>query len=48
MNASEKVLCSFFVACCDAPEVFDGVEETFDKIAFCVKRKIAVTLNLAI
>ena len=48
MEASEEVAGSFFVACCNAREVFDGVEETFDEIALGVEREIAVTLDLAI
>ena len=48
MNTSEKVSCGFFVACCNSHEVFEGVEETLDEIAFCIERKIAVPLDLAI
>jgi hypothetical protein len=48
MNASEKVSCGFFVACCNTPEVFDGVEETLDEIAFSIECKIAVPFDLAI
>ena len=48
MNASEKVSCGFFIACCNASEVFDGIEETFDEIAFCIERKVAVSFDLAI
>ena len=48
MEASEKVASGFFVACCNAPEVFDGVKETLDEIALGVEREVAVTLDLAI
>ena len=48
MDACEKVASGFFVACCNAPEVFDGVKETFNKIAFGIERKVTITLDLAI
>ena len=48
MDVGEKVSGGFFVACCNAPEVFDGVEETLDEIALGVEREVAVTLDLAI
>ena len=48
MYASEEVSGGFFVSCCYAPEVFDGVEETFDEIALGIERVIAVTLDFAI
>jgi hypothetical protein len=33
-----------FVACCDAPEVFDFEEEALDEVAFAVERVVAVDL----
>ena len=48
MNASEKVSYGFFVACCNSPEVFDGVEETLDEVAFCIEHEIALPPDLAI
>ena len=38
MNACEEVSGGFFVACCDAPKVFDVIEEAFDEIALGIKR----------
>lgn len=48
MDASEKVLSDFVVACCNAFEVFDGVEKTLDEIALSIKRKVAVSCDLVL
>lgn len=48
MNSSEEVSRGFFVARCYSPEVFDSIEETFDEIAFGVKREVAGALNPAV
>ena len=48
MDSSKKVASGFVVACCNAPEVFDGVKESLDEIALCIKRKVAVSFDLAI
>ena len=48
MNAGEKVACGLFISCCNAPEVFDGVEETLDEITLCVEREVAVPFDFAI
>ena len=44
----EEVLGGFFVTRCNAPEVFDGVKESLDEIALCIKCKVAVSFDLAI
>ena len=48
VNACEKVSGGLIIACCNASEVFDGVEETLYEIAFGMEHKIAVALDLAI
>ena len=48
VDSCEEVSCGFFVACCNAPEVFDGVEETLDEIALGIERVVAVARGLAI
>ena len=48
MKASEEVSGGFLVARGDAAKVFDVVEEPLDEIAFCIKRIVAVALNLAV
>ena len=48
MDASEETSGSFFVACCDAPEVFDCIEEALDEIALAIEREVARALNLAV
>ncbi len=37
MDSGEKISRGFFVASCDASELFDHVEETLDEIAFGVE-----------
>ena len=48
MNSGEEVSRGLFVARRDAPEVFDGVEEALDEIAFGIEREIARALNLPV
>ena len=48
MNACEEVSGGFFIARCNASEVFDVIEEALDKIALCIERKVAFTFDLAI
>lgn len=48
MNASEEVSGGFFIARCDASEVFDCVEEALDKIALGIERKVTFTFNQAV
>ena len=48
MNASEEVSGGFFVARCNASEVFDCVEEALDEIAFGIECKVAFTFDLAV
>ena len=48
MQACEEVASGFFVAGCDAPELFDKIEEAFDQIAFGVEDEVAMARDLAI
>ena len=48
MNAREEVSGGFFVARCNASEVFDCVEEALDEIAFGIEDKVAFTFDLAV
>ena len=48
MEACEEVAGGLFVTCGDGPEVFDGIEEALDEIAFGVECEVAVALGLAI
>ena len=48
MQARGEIARGFLVACGDASEVFDELEESFDQIALSVKRVIAITFVLAI
>ena len=48
VNACEKVSGGFFVACCNASEVFDCVEEALDEIALGIECEVAVTFGLAV
>jgi len=48
MQACEEIARSLFVACRDAPELFDKIEEAFDQIAFGVKGEIAIAFDRAI
>ena len=48
VNACEKVSRGFLVACGDPPKVFDGIKESFDKIAFSVERVVTIALHLAV
>jgi hypothetical protein len=45
VKACEKVSCGFLAARCDAPEVFERIEEAFDKITLGIERKVAFALN---
>ena len=47
MDSGEKISRGFFVARCDASELFEDVEETLDEIAFAVEREIARTRGLS-
>ena len=48
MDSGEEVSCGLFVTRGDCPEVFDGVEEAFDEIAFGIEREVAAALDLAV
>ena len=48
VKAGEEVSRRFWVACCDAPKVFDCIEEAFDEIALGIEREVAFALNLAV
>ena len=48
MQSCEEVARGLFVACGDAPEVFDEVEEALNEISFGVKREIATACDLAV
>ena len=48
MNACEEDSGSFFIARCNASEVFDVIEEAFDKIALRTERKVAFMFDNAI
>lgn len=48
MQSGQEVSGGLFVTGCDASEVFDDVEKSFNKIALAIKRKIAFTLDFAI
>jgi hypothetical protein len=39
MQSGQEVLGGLFVAGCDASEVFDDVEKSFNEIALAIKRK---------
>ena len=43
-----KVSGGFLIACCDAPKVFDSIEEPLDKIAFSVEGVVTFASNLAV
>ena len=45
MEGGEEVSGSFLVACGDASEVFDRVEETFDEVALPIEGKVAIPLD---
>ena len=48
MDSSEEVSGGFFIAGCNASELFEDVEETLDEIAFGVKRKITFAAHFAV
>lgn len=48
MDSSEEVSGGFFIAGCNASELFEDVEETLDEIAFGVERKIAFAAHFAV
>ncbi len=48
MDAGEEIASGFFVARCDGSEMFDNVEESFDKVALAVERKVTWALDLPV
>ena len=48
MDSGEEISRGFFVASCDASELFEEVEETLDEIAFGVEREVASARRLAV
>ena len=48
MQSCEEIARGLFVACGDATELFDELEESFDQIALAVKREIAIAFVFAI
>ena len=48
MQGGEEIAGSFFVARCDASELFDELKETLDEVAFGVEREVAIARDLAI
>jgi hypothetical protein len=48
MEAGEVIACGFFVAGCDASELFDELKETLDEIAFGVEGEVAIASDLAV
>ena len=48
MEAGEEIARGFFVAGCDASELFDELKETLDEIPFGVKGEVANASDLAV
>ena len=48
MQAGEEIARGFFVAGCDAPELFDELKETLDQVAFGVEGEVTIARDLAI
>ena len=48
MQAGEEIARGFFVAGCDASELFDELKETLDEVAFGVEGEVAIARDLAI
>ena len=48
MKTSEEVAGGLFVTGCNAPEVFDGIEEAFNEIAFGIECEVAFAFDLAV
>ena len=48
MHAGEEIARGFFVAGCDASELFDELKETLDEVAFGVEDEVAIARDLAI
>jgi len=48
MKAGAEISGSFFIACGDASELFDKLEETLDQIALAIERVIALAFGFAI
>jgi len=48
MDSGEEVAGGFFIARCDASELFESIEETLDEIAFGVEGEVALAADLAV
>ena len=48
MQGGEEISCGFLIARGDAPEVFDRVEETFDKVALPIAGEGAIPFDDAV
>jgi hypothetical protein len=48
MEAGEEIARGFFVAGCDASELFDELKETLDEVALGVKGEVAIASDLAV
>ena len=48
MQTGEEIACGLFITGCDAPEVFDGIEEALDEIALGIEREVAIAFDLAV
>ena len=48
MQAGEEIAGGFFVACCDASELFDELKETLDEVAFGVEGEVAIASDFAV
>src|ERR1019366_6213072 len=48
LHSGEKISGEFVITCGDGTEVFELIEDRFDKVAFAVDRKIARSRGLAV
>ena len=48
LHSGEKISGEFVITCGDGTEVFELIEEPFDKVAFAVEREIARSRGLAV
>ena len=48
MEAGEEIARGFFVAGCDASELFDELKETLDEVALGIEGEVAIASDLAV
>jgi hypothetical protein len=48
VESSEIISRGFLVSCCDGAKVFDCIEKSFDEVAFCIKREVAIALHFPV